>query len=158
MSNKSIFSVIIRVSSENDKTFKICIYVFVFMVNKKIAFLSFCVYLKKSIWNIFVCHDAFHVWLFSYTFYVILLRETYKVKQLQVLIYKDFNMSHHCGSGRNSYKWGAPLLWWMWLSTSKSHKLCIISYFISCLTSLLHFSAALSDVCNHCSFFLVFCI
>lgn len=45
MSNKSIFSVIIRVSSENDKTFKICIYVFVFMVNKKIAFLSFCVYL-----------------------------------------------------------------------------------------------------------------
>lgn len=101
-------------------------------------------------------HDAFHVWLFSYTFYVILLRETYKVKQLQVLIYKDFNMSHHCGSGRNSYKWGAPLLWWMWLSTSKSHKLCIISYFISCLTSLLHFSAALSDVCNHCSFFFLY--
>lgn len=48
MSNKSIFSVIIRVSSENDKTFKICIYVFVFMVNKKTAFLSFCVYLKKK--------------------------------------------------------------------------------------------------------------
>lgn len=36
MSNKSIFSVIIRVSSENDKTFKIkSVFVFVFMVNKK---------------------------------------------------------------------------------------------------------------------------
>lgn len=78
MSNKSIFSVIIRVSSENDKTFKICIYVFVFMVNKKIAFLSFCVYLKKSIWNIFVClfvklnykpseiaTNIWHLWHFS---------------------------------------------------------------------------------------------
>lgn len=54
MSNKSIFSVIIRVSSENDKTFKIkSVFMFLFLwLIKKIAFLSFCVHLKKSIWNV----------------------------------------------------------------------------------------------------------
>lgn len=55
MSNKSIFSVIIRVSSENDKTFKIkSVFMFLFLwLIKKIAFLSFCVHLKKKAFEMF---------------------------------------------------------------------------------------------------------